>query len=290
MPQDLNPPFLDWKTDLVSGSEYPATFGPGGNAGVADATNANRRYPTWMQVYGAGTVVVVNEDDSSSSLVFSGGEVLSGTFKEITSSGVERLRVGVGEPPAPCAAAFAADLYADALSAYGFIDLPPTAFCLATGAPLAVFANGASAVPGLSLTDSKTLCIRWNDNATLNAVATKFAVPPDADIAQPFVGHILASKTGATLADAVTFDIDAFNQVVGALHDADTDYGATSSAMTGNATAKTVQEVTFTLAAADLAAYPASVTLTIKPTNGTLGTDDLCMGSVRILYTKKLTS
>lgn len=117
---------------------------------------------------------------------------------------------------------------------------------------------------------------------------SSFVVPPDMDITFNATLTIRASKTGATLGDAVTFAVGAFNQVVGALHDADADFGGTTSAMTGNATAKTIQAVTLTLALANLAASPASVTLTIKPTAGTLGTDDLVMHSVRITYQKKL--
>lgn len=170
----------------------------------------------------------------------------------------------------------------------GAIDLAPSNFYLLTGAPLAIFADGASAVPGSAVVDSKAFAVRWNNNATLNGIVTSFRMPPDADIAANMVLTIYASKTGATLADAVTFDVGAFNQVVGALHDADSDFGGTSSAMTGDAAAKTIQAVTRTLALANLAASPASVTLTIKPTNGTLGTDDLVFHGARIAYTKKL--
>ena len=113
-------------------------------------------------------------------------------------------------------------------------------------------------------------------------------MPSDCDITENMIVQIRASKTGATLADAPTFVVGAYNQVIGALHDADADFGDTSSAMTGDAVAKTIQVVTQRLAAANLAASPASVTMSIKPTDGTLGTDDLVLHSVRIIYTKKL--
>jgi hypothetical protein len=57
--------------------------------------------------------------------------------------------------------------------------------------------------------------------------------------------------------------------------------------MAGAAASKTVQAVTLTLAAVNLAASPAGVTLTIKPTDGTLGTDDLVLHGARISYTRK---
>jgi hypothetical protein len=170
----------------------------------------------------------------------------------------------------------------------GHIDLAPSDFYLLTGAPLAIFANGASAVPGSAIVDSKAFGIRWNNNATLDAVMASFAMPEDCDTAFDMVVHVRASKTGATLADAVTFAVGAFNQVDGALHDADSNFGGNTSAMTGDAAAKTIQDETVTLAAANLAAAPASVTLTLKPTDGTLGTDDLVVFGVRVYYTKKL--
>lgn len=173
-------------------------------------------------------------------------------------------------------------------SSLGHIDLSPANFVLLTGAPLAAFANGASAVPGTAIVDSKLFAIRWNNNATLDGVLASFRMPEDCDIAANMIARVYASKTGATLADAPTFAIGAYNQVVGALHDADANFGGTTGAMTGDAAAKTEQAVSVTLALANLAASPAGVTLTVKPTDGTLGTDDLVMHGVRIYYTKKL--
>ena len=180
------------------------------------------------------------------------------------------------------------ELYQNALSAQGFIDLMPCDFALLTGAPLAIFANGASAVPGLAIVDSKVQAIRWNDNATNDGIISSFGVPPDLDITANGTVTIYASKVGATVGDAVTLAVGLYNQVVGALHDADTNFGGTSGAMTGNATSKTVQAVTLTITAADWAASPAGVTLTLKPTDTTLGTDDLCLERVRITYKKKI--
>ena len=180
------------------------------------------------------------------------------------------------------------EIYQDLKSGLGVIELRPSDFYLLTGAPLAVFADGDSAVPGSALVDSKAFGVRWNNHGTPNAIATSFQIPPDADITANMVLHLRASKTGATVGDAVTFAVEAYNQVAAALHDADANFGGTSGAMTGNSTAKTIQNVTLTLALANLAAYPASVTLSIKPTAGTLGTDDLVFHGARIVYQKKL--
>ncbi len=166
------------------------------------------------------------------------------------------------------------------------IELPASSFYLATGAPLAVFAGGASAVPGSEFTGSEAFGIRWNNNATLDGVVTSRLVPPDMDITANATLVIHAAKIGATPGDLPTFDATVFNQPVGALYDADATYGGTTSAMT-NAATKTVQSVTLTLALANLAAFPARFSLSIKPTDGTLGTDDLLMTGAHILYTKK---
>lgn len=182
------------------------------------------------------------------------------------------------------------EIYAHLESNKGVIQLKPSDFFLATGAPLAVFADGASAVPGSAIVDSKAFGVRWNDHASPNAILTAFQIPSDANVTANMTLHIRASKVGATVGDAVTFLVTAYNQVNAAAHDADADFGGTSGAMTGDATTKTIQDVTLTLALANLAAYPASVTMSIKPTDGTLGTDDLVFHGAYITYTKKLTS
>jgi len=158
---------------------------------------------------------------------------------------------------------------------------------LAAGTPLAAWADNASSNPGITLADSKSKCIRWNNNATLDGVVTSRLVPPDMDITANATLVIHSAKIGATPGDLPTFDATVFNQPVGALYDADATYGGTTSAMT-NAATKTVQSVTLTLALANLAAFPARFSLSIKPTDGTLGTDDLLMTGAHILYKKKL--
>lgn len=269
---------------------------PYSNRGPIESTSIPSPLPfsppiVWIQIVtaGGGGLAVKTEDGAAQTYTgLLAGDVLPGPFAEITSTTCAKIRYGDGAPPTSAIPSALAELYTDARTAQGLIDLPPSAFYLLTGAPLAIFANGASAVPGSALVDSKAFGIRWNNNATLNGISTSFAVPPDLDTTAPATLTIYASKTGATVGDAVTFDVGAFNQAVGAAHDADTDFGGTTGAMTGNATAKTIQAVTRTLAAADLAASPAHVTLTIKPTDGTLGTDDLVVHHVRIAYQRKL--
>ena len=182
------------------------------------------------------------------------------------------------------------ELYVDATSTKGRIDIPITSFIDVAATQLTTFVDGASDQPGLELTGSEALNIRWNNHAAPLAVTSSFQVPEGADVTADMTLEIVCAKTGATIGDATTFTITAFNQVVGALYDADADYGGATSAVTGDAATKTVQEVSLTLALANLPAVGSNVTLTIKPTGGTLGTDDMHMIAVRVAYTKMLTS
>lgn len=178
------------------------------------------------------------------------------------------------------------EIYQHLKSAKGVIQIPMPVITDA-GVALAAFSDGDSAVPGYCVT-AKGLGIRWNNHATPGAVGTKVIVPPDMDVTSNAVLHILAAKTGATGADATKFTVAAYNNVKAAAYDADSTFGGDTSAMTGDATTKHVQEVTLTLALANLAAYPAAVELTIKPKDGTLGTDDVIMLAAWIEYKKKL--
>lgn len=103
MPQDLGQsPVNDWKKELTSGSAYPATFGFGGNAGVLNATNASAILPNWIQVIGAGTVVVVNQDGTSATLTCTASsETFPGVIKSVTSMSATRVRVGFSENGLP---------------------------------------------------------------------------------------------------------------------------------------------------------------------------------------------
>jgi len=179
-----------------------------------------------------------------------------------------------------------AEIYQSLLTAKGIIDIPMPVMTDA-GVALAAFSDGDSATPGYCVT-AKGLGIRWNNHATPTPVGTKVIVPPDADVTANMTLHILAAKTGATAEDATKFTVAAYNNVVDALYDADANFGGDSSAMTGDATAKTVQHETLTLALANLAAYPAAMELTIQPKDGTLGTDDVILLGAWIEYQKKL--
>lgn len=174
-----------------------------------------------------------------------------------------------------------------ALRGPGRIWIPPSAVVLAsTGAPLAEFSDGASATPGLDVVDAETHAIRWNNHATPAAVMFKVFWDESLDVAYDATLKAQCSKTGATLGDATSLTATAFNQVTGSLHDADADFGGASSAITGDATAKTLAVLTRTLAKANLpATLPASTLFTVTPTAGLLGTDDFLIHMMWIEYT-----
>jgi hypothetical protein len=153
------------------------------------------------------------------------------------------------------------------------------------GTPLAAFADAASPTPGLALDDSEAAGIRWNNHANPDPIVRAIVLPANYNEASNLTLTIVASKTGATVGDAVTFDVIAFAHPVGALRDADANLGGVSSAMTGDATSKTVQAVTRTLAAADVPAGPVVLTLSIQPTDGTLGTDDVTVHGLYLTQT-----
>ncbi len=181
------------------------------------------------------------------------------------------------------------ELYQHIKSIQKQVNIPLTAALeVATGAMMTVFADGASSVPGTQLTNSKACSVRWNNHATPAAIAITVPMPQDLDDTADVVFHALVSKVGATVGDATKLTVGAFEQTVAALHDADTDFGGDTDAVVGNATSKTVTELTLTLGLADIHATPSAITFTIKPKAGTLGTDDFCLHACWLEYKGKL--
>jgi hypothetical protein len=211
-------------------------------------------------------------DDNTASVVPNGAPL--GVCRGLTEDG--RVVVEIGTAGALLAAGFAE------------VDITLNGAILAAGTPMAAFANDAASNPGITLVDSEGVGIRWNNNASQTAVWSKFVIPYDCDIGAGATFVAIASKTGATAGDATTFTLTAFNQAVGALHDADADYGGATSAMVGNATAKTVQQVTRAIAAADLGDAGTPVSVSFKPTDGTLGTDDVILFALKFRYRRKV--
>lgn len=165
--------------------------------------------------------------------------------------------------------------------------IPLNTFHLSTGAPMAVFADAASPTFGLTVLGSESLAIRWNNDAAPGTAFCSVAVPRDLDESRDAVLEFLVSKSGATLADATTLTVTAFVVAVGDLYDADADAGGVTGAVVGNAVAKTTALLTRTLAAADIPSGARTLTFSVKPTAGTLGTDDFFIHEARLRFVRK---
>jgi len=178
------------------------------------------------------------------------------------------------------------EIYQHLLSAQAFLNIPLGAATEADGTALADFSDGDSTTPGWAA-EAEVFGIRWNNHANPDPIGVNVPIPPDLDASKDVILHFLAAKVGATVGDAVKWTVTAFNNVDAALYDADSDFGGDSSAMTGDATSKTCQEETLTLAAANVAGSPCVLHLTIQPKDGTLGTDDVILIAVWMEYTRK---
>lgn len=153
----------------------------------------------------------------------------------------------------------------------------------ADGTALAAFADGASTTPGLAVDGGEAVGVRWNNHATPDPIALSLFLNEAVEAGSDLTLELWAHKSGATLADATAFTVGAFFGVQGALYDADADCGGDTSAMVGNAAAKTIQKVTLTIDGDDVPAGPCFLNLTIQPKDGTLGTDDVTLLGGRLL-------
>lgn len=156
------------------------------------------------------------------------------------------------------------------------------------GTLLEAFADASSATPGIDTLGNEAIGIRWNNHGNPDPIITNVVIPPDLDSGEDVVVHILAAKDGADASDAVTFEVGAFFLTDGALYDADANAGGTSSAMTADATAKTLQEETVTISASDVSGAPGVISLTLQPTDGTLDTDDVLVVGMWLEYTRQI--
>lgn len=187
---------------------------------------------------------------------------------------------------------------ANSMRGVGEIPIPLYACTLATGGTaLAAWADGATATPGFAIIDSESWGIRWNPNASPTAIACNVAVPHDLDPSYPITAMFDVSKVGATVGDATSITLAAYLTKTGQLHDADANCGGVTGAVAGALATKTKSMLARTLSAADVAASlgsaplasteAASIALAFGPTAGLLGTDDFCIHSAKLLYTKR---
>lgn len=181
-----------------------------------------------------------------------------------------------------------AAIQADLLSANAILPIPLTSFVDADGDPLAKFVSAGSPTFGFALADGEAMCLRWNNDANPGTALCQIAMPPDLDDTANAELEFLCSKSGATVGDATKLTVTAFILAAGDLHDADADAGGDTGALVGNAVAKTTAVLSRTIAAADIPANARTMTFTVTPKAGTLGTDDLMIHDVRLRYQRKL--
>lgn len=169
-------------------------------------------------------------------------------------------------------------------SAQAFLDIPIGSAVEKDGTALAIWGDGSATEPGWN-TGAEAGGVRWDPNGNPDPIKFSVPIPPDLDATKDVILHISGAKEGATSGDAINWTVEAFNNVVGALYDADSDFGGECGDFVN--TTKLVQEHTLTLAAANIAASPAVLTLTIQPKDGELGTDDAMIFGMWLEYTRK---
>jgi hypothetical protein len=178
-------------------------------------------------------------------------------------------------------AARVTSLEVDAASVQAFVSVPITSFT-DSGAPLLAWVDGS--VNGLELTDSEALAFRFGPvGEDTSVLAATVPLPPDLDATGDIVVHALVARIGALDTTAVVTGA-AFFHTVGAAHTADADAIAADSAAIAGATT-IVQELTWTIDAADVPAAPCDVTITLAP-DAALDADDLIVTSVWLEYTR----
>ena len=180
-----------------------------------------------------------------------------------------------------------AEIYKNMFSVQAFLNIPIGSAVEADGTDLLDFVDATGVIPGWAFA-AEIVGIRWNNHANPDPVSFGVVIPPDLDASKDAILHFMAAKDGNDASDAVTWTVTAFNAPDAALYDADSDFGGASSAMTANATAKTIQEETLTLVAANMAGSPNIMAITVQPTDGTLATDDVILFGLWLEYTKKL--
>lgn len=179
-------------------------------------------------------------------------------------------------------------LEVDAATPDAYVPIPLTSFLDADCDPLTKFTSEANPTFGFNLADSEAVCLRWNNHATPGTATAQVSLPFDLDDTKTATVEFLCSKSGATVGDATALTIGCYIISAGDLHNADINCGGDTGALVGDATANTTAVLSRTIAAADIPSGARSMTLTVTPKAGTLGTDDLLVHSVRLHYTRKV--
>jgi len=180
------------------------------------------------------------------------------------------------------------DVSKDLLSAQTFIPLDITALRIIDGNEIHNLANHGGFLaedsnPNLmrynGATD-KALRVTWTaENDEIEVQFPPVMIPPDLDDGENVVVHLLLAREAAN--DDCQVDVQAFQNAVGT-YASDTEMGGKTTALTTT----DVEEKTVTLAAADIAAHPGFLNISLVP--DAHATDDLYLYGAWIEYTRKL--
>lgn len=160
----------------------------------------------------------------------------------------------------------------------GRLEVLPSDLRQASGVTAIAFVDGS--VDGIVVNEG--VMHRWNVSST-NARWATFVLPPDLDDARDIVLHALCSREGSSDTTAA-LTVGAFFQTAGAAYTADADAGGATSAVSAATTV--VQEVTRTIAAADVPAGPCVLNVSLVPT-AALDADDLNLHALWVTFTRK---
>lgn len=190
-------------------------------------------------------------------------ECLLWSVKSTTAATVSLADTPTSHYTAVTVEAALAELGVHLHSAQKTIPIPLGTFTQEDGTALTKFTAGAT--PGFQQLSNKEVVLTWDGNGTPGAVAVNVPfVDPSINPAANVVVHVLAAMAGET--DTPVVAMEAY---FGA---GDTDCAGTDFEVTGTTT---VTEYTNTIALANVATPPSSLTLVFTPTAGQMGTDEL---------------
>jgi len=171
-------------------------------------------------------------------------------------------------------------------STQGFMNIPLFELRNDAGGPIPNSPAGDNA--GYEL-DSGTLEIEWTDSAapggTPDPVYVNWMFPPDMNTGADLVLHFFGAVGGDPSTDTPTIQVVSRFLEIGSPHPSST-ITDTSEAFAGSAD-HSIEEKICTIASADVPAHPCAVTFAIKPSDGTIDTDDFHLYAIWIEYTRK---
>jgi len=147
----------------------------------------------------------------------------------------------------------------------------------------AITKEAGAPTPGWAQIGNEEVVLKWAAHANPGEVAYRFTLPPDCDTDSDLVLHLLGTPSSTN--DSPVFTVGYVSLAAGDAVNADTEVTGESGEFTANTT---IEEKTFTLAHANVAAAPSVLTVVINPKDGQLGNDSFYLYGVWLEYTRKL--